>query len=117
LNEYQGHFIKFCKNLNLYPSIEKFFGFTRTGSPIGVSPANDCQFYIYFSDYEPIDNQINLNLHEFTEYKWLGIEEALKMYEDNQIPLFYPQVIILLHLYFLNKNYMDLRKTVENGFS
>ena len=110
MNEYQGNFIKFCKNLNLYPSIEKFYGFTRTGSPIGVSPANDCQFYIYFSDYEPIDSQINLNLSEFTEYKWLGIEEALKMYKDNQIPLFYPQVIILLHLFFFEQELHGFKK-------
>ena len=50
VKHYGGNFIKFCKNENLFPSLNKFLAFCRIGSPIGFYPANDTQFYMYFCD-------------------------------------------------------------------
>ena len=65
--------------MNIYPSLEKLKAFCRLGSPIGYFPANDTQFYMYFCDQTPIN--LDLNQDEFTEYKWLAIDEAIAMYE------------------------------------
>ena len=65
-------------------------GFFRIGSPIGFFPAADTQFYMYFCDYDLDENKINLNKSEFTECKWVGIEEALEMFQNNEIPIFHP---------------------------
>lgn len=83
---------------------------------MGTYPANDTQFYLYFCDYDPIDQVMDLNEAEFTEYKWLAVDEAIGLSERGEIPIFFPQMIILTTLMFLNKNYMELRETVEHGF-
>jgi len=36
---------------------------------------------MYFCDYDEIDKFINLNQDEFTEYKWVAIDEAIAAYE------------------------------------
>ena len=109
LNKHASNFIEFCRANNLLPSIDKLFAFMRFGSPVGMFPAADTQFYMYFCDYEPIETHLSLNQDEFTEYKWLAIDEAMSMYEHDQIPIFFPQMIILSTLKFMNLNYMQLR--------
>jgi len=107
--KYERNFIKFCKNLNIYPSIDKFYGLCRLGTPVGYYPANDTQFYMHFCDYEPIDETLHLNQDEFTSYKWLAVDEALDLYARGELPVFLPQLAMLTALLFLNKNYMELR--------
>ena len=76
--DYGSNFIKLCKNEDIVPRMDKIFAFFRFGSPVGLFPAHDTQFYMYFCDYEKID--LNLNQDEFTEYKWLAVDEALDLY-------------------------------------
>lgn len=116
LQKYESNFIKFCKNMNMYPSIDKIFGFYRLSSPVGFYPANDTQFYLYFCDFDPIDDIMELNQDEFTEHKWLTIDEVLDLYQRGEIPIFFPQMLMLTSLKFLNKNYMELRHSAEHGF-
>ena len=53
--------MKFCIKENIEASLERFYGFLRVGTPIGMYPAFDTQFYLYFCDDEKIDEAINLN--------------------------------------------------------
>ena len=69
---------------------------------------------MYFCDYEKLE--LNLNQDEFTEYKWLAVDEALDLYQAGEIPIFHPQIMILTFLKFLNLNYMELRQCLEHGF-
>ena len=94
--------------------MDKLFAFFRFGSPMGLFPAHDTQFYMYFCDYEKLE--LNLNQDEFTEYKWLAVDEALDLYQAGEIPIFHPQIMILTFLKFLNLNYMELRQCLEHGF-
>ena len=64
---------------------------------------------MHFCDYEPIDETLHLNQDEFTEYKWLAVDEALDLYAQGELPVFLPQLAMLTALLFLNKNYMELR--------
>lgn len=117
LNFYGSNFMKFCFNENIEPSLDQFHGFLRIGTPIGMFPAFDTQFYMYFCDDQKTDEAINLNQDEFTEYRWLAIDEALSLFQTGEVPIFHPQIIILTTLLFLNKNYLELKDVFENGFS
>jgi len=66
------------------------YGFHRLGSPIGFSPTNDTQFYLYFEEDSLLKRPIFLNQDEFTDYKWLSPEDALSMYQRSELPLFPP---------------------------
>ena len=101
--------------MQIYPQVEKLHAFSRLGSPLGLWPVVDCQFYMHFCDYDQVfsdEKQLVLNESEFTEGKWFSVDEALKLYEEQTIPIFHPQVLLLLSLKFLNLNYMELKKLV-----
>ena len=58
---------------------------------MGIFPANDTQFYVYFCDQGiATDSKIMLNPEEFTEYKWLTPDEAFRHYCDGSMPIFIP---------------------------
>eukprot|EP00347_Sterkiella_histriomuscorum_P021957 403332184 len=113
LKKYKSEFHEFCKDMNVLPNIEDLYGFQRVGSPIGLFPANDTQFYLYFMNQKEHEQKIVLNEEEFTEYKWLAPDEALEMYSQNLIPLFPPQVNLLSHMMFLPNKFDKLQEYAQ----
>lgn len=117
-SKYSHNFLKMCICEELHPAVHKLHAFMRLGSPIGLFPAVESQFYFYFSDFEPTDEVMRLNESEFVERTWVDPEEALTAYEQGSIPIFIPQLMLLTTLKFLGiKSYMQLRQVVSSGFS
>ncbi|CDW77033.1 nucleoside diphosphate-linked moiety x motif mitochondrial-like [Stylonychia lemnae] len=110
LKKHKSHFSDFCKDYSQTPKISGLQAFHRIGSPIGLHPANDSQFYLYFEDNNLKNQKIVLNEEEFTEYKWLSPDEALTLYEQQKIPLFPPQVVLISMLLFLSPSYQKLQQ-------
>ena len=81
LNECDGNFIKFCKQYQVNLQLGALYGISRIASPMGYFPANDTQFYVLFCDAK-IDDVLGLNSSEFTEAKWLTVDEAMSQYES-----------------------------------
>jgi len=50
LNKYKSDFVQFSKACGISPDIDKMIGFSRVGTPIGMYPVNDTQFYLYFQE-------------------------------------------------------------------
>ncbi len=46
--KYKQDFVKFSKSCGITPDIDKMYSFHRIGTPIGLYPVNDTQFYLYF---------------------------------------------------------------------
>ena len=57
--------------------MEDLYGFLRIGNPDGFRSLVDTQYFIYFADSLPIDQNMMLNPAEFTEYCWLSPSEAI----------------------------------------
>lgn len=47
---YEANFINFCQGNLITPALSRLYGFQRIGSPIGLYPAVDSQFYLCFCD-------------------------------------------------------------------
>lgn len=47
-SKYKQDFLHFSKACGIIPNIDKMYGFHRIGTPIGLYPVNDTQFYLYF---------------------------------------------------------------------
>ena len=45
---------------------------------------------MYFCDNDPVDKTMLLNQDEFTEYKWLAVDEAIELYQRGEFPIFHP---------------------------
>jgi hypothetical protein len=58
---------------------------------------------------------INLQEAEFTEFKWLAIEEALDLYKRRQLELFPPQVFLLTYMMFKALDFQKLREHAMNA--
>ena len=80
-SECDGKFIKFCKQYQVNLNLGALYGLCRIASPMGYFPANDTQFYVHFCD-ERIDDALKLDKAEFTEARWLTVNEALSLYES-----------------------------------
>ena len=82
-------------------------------TPYGAPAIQDAQFYFYLCDdsQHVLDKQdLVLNLSENTEYVWLTVEEALKRYQEQTLPMFPPQLAILLQLrYHGAQSFSDLK--------
>ena len=113
IGEYDSNFIKFCKEKQIKPALTQLHACFRLGSPIGFYPCNDTQFYVHFCGKE-IDEQLSLNAAEFTEAKWLTVEEALDQYQKGSMDIFFPQIMILCQLKFLSKDFNELRNIIAN---
>ena len=52
-----------------------------------------------------------MNYDEFTEYKWMTISEIMSQYENEEIPILYPTLTLIILLKFLNLHYSELKYT------
>ena len=73
LGQFKSNFLDFCKHYKIYPKVDKLHVFGRLGSNLGYFPTFDTQFYVYFCEEADKSENLNLNLDEFTEYKWLSV--------------------------------------------
>ena len=55
----------------MVPQISDLHGIMRIGNPEGSAPLIDTQYFIYFADKIKLDQYINLNQTEFTQWTWL----------------------------------------------
>ena len=47
---------------------------------------------------------------------WLRVEEAIDLNFRGEIPIFYPQLLILSNFLFLNKTFNELKIAAKDGF-
>ena len=116
-HKYKNNFVQFSKACGITPDIDKMYGISRIGTPIGMFPVNDTQFYLYFQEDRGTclgqdKQEINLNQDESTEYKWLTPDDALHLYSHQRLALFPPQILLLTYLTFLTRSYDQLRTDI-----
>ena len=70
----------------------------------------DTQYFLYFAEEFDVENYLNLNEDEFTEYQWLTPSQAIQLHKEEKLAVFFPQMEILLYFVFIGLNYKQLKE-------
>jgi 8-oxo-dGTP pyrophosphatase MutT (NUDIX family) len=91
-------FALFCRENNIFPAVDKLYGFRRIAPPHTFKGKRiDQQIYLYFVENDE-DKHIKLNPSELVEESWVSPIEALQDYYEDKKKFWFPQAINMFWL-------------------
>ena len=109
-----GNFVDFCKELEIFPAVDKLYVFRRVTPPHSPNLKRiDTQIYMYFMENNEEDH-IELNKDELTESELMTPRKVFEDYYNGSKQLFFPQIFILMWISQLSE-YTKLKSlAIEN---